>query len=103
MSLKEQILNKIKAINDPALLRELDALINQAEKRKQEQVNEPDETYRTERTVKSRGKKGKPVTRMESAIDYLEKIAEEGGVEAIKNPVKWQKKERRDRSISLGK
>ena len=100
MTLKEQILNKIKSISDQELLRELDALINQAEKIKQEQVNEPDETYRTEGTVKNRGKKGKPPPRAESAIDYLEKIAAKGGVEGIKNPVEWQKKERQDRTLT---
>jgi hypothetical protein len=101
MSLKEQILNKIKAISDPELLSELNELINQAEKRKQEQVNEPDETYRTKGSLKSQGKKGKDAPRTESAIDYLEKIAEKGGVDAIKNPVEWQKKERRDRTLTI--
>jgi len=101
MSLKEQILNKIKAISDPELLQELDALINQAEKRRQEQVNEPDKTYHTEKTEKSQGIKGKPAKRDKSAIDYLEKIAAKGGVEGIKNPVEWQKKERRDRTLTI--
>jgi hypothetical protein len=106
MSLKEQILNKIKSISDPKLLRELDAWIRQAEERIHEQVDEPGGTYHTERTVKKRGettsqKKGKPDNNINSAIDYLEKIAKKGGVKGIVNPVEWQKKERQDRSLTI--
>jgi hypothetical protein len=106
MSLKEQILNKIKSISDPKLLRELDAWIRQAEERKYKQVNEPDGTYHIEETVKNRGKsaspkKGKPDNKSNSAIEYLEKIAQKGGVKSIDDPVEWQKKERRDRTLTI--
>lgn len=101
MSLKEQILNKIKSISDPKLLRELDAWIRQAEEIKQEQVNEPAGACRTRGDVKNRGKKNKPGPQMKSAIDYLEKIAAKGGVKGIENPVEWQKNERRDRTLTI--
>lgn len=100
MSLKEQILNKIKSINDPKLLRELDARIRQAEEEKSGQVNEPSGRYPTEGTVRNQDKKDKPDRKLRSAIDYLEKIAGKGGVEGIEDPVEWQKKERRDRTLT---
>jgi hypothetical protein len=106
MSLKNQILNKIKSISDPNLLRELDVWIRQAEVRKYKQVNEPGGTYHTEGTVKKRDKtasqkKGKPDNKSNSAIDYLEKIANKGGVKGIVNPVEWQRKERQDRTLTI--
>lgn len=101
MSIKKQILNKIKSINDSALLRELDAWIREAEEKKKEQMNEPSETFQTECTAKKLDEKSNPDPKLKSTIDYLEKIAEKGGVEGIENPVEWQKKERRDRTLTL--
>lgn len=106
MSLKDLILNRIKSISDPELLRELDAWIRQAEERKHEKVNEHGGTYYAEGTAKKKGettpqKKGEPDSKTNSAVDYLEKIAKNGGVKGIVNPVEWQKKERQDRTLTL--
>lgn len=101
MSIKKQILNKIKSINDLALLRELDEWIREAEVKKKEQMNEPSESFQTERIAKKSDKNSNPHPKLRSRIDYLEKIAEKGGVEGIENPVEWQKKERRDRTLTL--
>lgn len=96
MILKKQILNKIKSINDPEVLRKLDEWINKREKEveKSGTVNESGESYQ----VLPSPKKGKKKKTAGSAIDWLEKIAEKGGVDGIKNPVEWQKKGRRDRT-----
>lgn len=41
-----------------------------------------------------------PVSETESdALEWLEKIARQGGVKGIEDPVDWQKKERRDRML----
>ncbi len=101
MSLKDQILNKIKSINDPGLLRELYEWLRNAEKNKTDQINEPAETYRIGDTVKNQEKNVKSGHKLKSPIDYLDKIAEKGGVEGIENPVEWQKKERRDRTLTI--
>lgn len=101
MSLKDQILNRIKSISDPKLLHELDAWIRQAEERNQKKVNETEENYHTESTVKNRGEKGKTSRKLISGVDYLAKIAEQGGVKGIDDPVEWQKKERQDRTLTI--
>jgi hypothetical protein len=100
MSLKDQILNRINAISDPELLRKVDELINEVIAKKEGQVNEPTESYNTKERLKNRPKKNIPDRNQETAITYLEKIAEKGGVEGIENPVEWQKKERHDRTLT---
>lgn len=97
MSIKKQILNKIKSINDPDLLRELDEWIKKREMEADQTgtVNETSAPYQSLSSQKKEREKSTPDT----AIDWLEKIAEEGGVDGIKNPVDWQKKERRDRTL----
>lgn len=35
------------------------------------------------------------------ALDWLKEIADRGGVKGIEDPVSWQKKERRDRSLPM--
>jgi TPR repeat protein len=97
MPIKKQILNKIKSINDPEILRELDEWINNREKGvgKAGTVNESGEPYQALAVQKKIRIKNDP----KSAINWLEKIAEKGGVQGIENPVDWQKKERRDRTL----
>jgi|AntRauTorcE11898_2_1112593.scaffolds.fasta_scaffold86195_1 hypothetical protein len=97
MNLKQQILNKIKSITDPDLLRELDEWINNREIEADQTgtVNESGEPYQALPSQKKGEEKSAP----DSAIDWLEKIAEKGGVDGIENPVDWQKKQRRDRTL----
>jgi len=100
MTLKDQILNRIKAIRDPELLCELDTLIKETIEKKEGQVDEPTKEFRKRESLKYRPKKETPDRKQETAINYLEKIAAKGGVKAIENPVKWQKNERRDRTLT---
>jgi hypothetical protein len=37
----------------------------------------------------------------EEALKWLKKIANSGGLTRIEDPVEWQKKERRDRSLPM--
>ncbi|TVP97869.1 MAG: hypothetical protein EA359_19050, partial [Balneolaceae bacterium] len=76
MSIKKRILNKIKSINDPEVLHELEEWINNREKEsgKAETVNESGEWYQALAVQKKGRKKNDP----KSAINWLEKIAEKG-------------------------
>jgi len=108
MSLKQQILNKIKSINDPEVLRELDEWISEREREAEKTgtVNESGKSYKS-LPSKKRSKAGersidksKEINATGSAIDCLEKIAASGGVKEIEDPVDWQRKERCDRTLT---
>ena len=40
-----------------------------------------------------------PIIETKSAIDWLEQLAQIGGVSSIENPVEWQRSEREDRKL----
>lgn len=103
MSLKEHILNKIKSINDRKLLYELDDLIKQAEGKEPEHANEPTENYLTEKDRRKKAvlKKERSGHNPNVAVKWLEKIAASKTLDQMEDPVEWQKKERRDRRLSL--
>lgn len=97
MSLKQEMLQKIKSISDPKLLRELDVWIDEAAEKKQMEINEPVESNSTKKHISRSENRD---TDSDSAVDYLEKIAESGGVKNIVDQVKWQRQERDDRSLN---
>lgn len=109
MSLKQRILNRIKSINDPEVLRELDEWFSEREREAEKTgaVNESGDTYRPLSSKKRSKAEEKSITGSKkdnatgSAIDCLEKIAVSGGVKEIEDPVDWQKKERRDRNLTI--
>ncbi|MEX0778232.1 MAG: hypothetical protein WD491_01160 [Balneolales bacterium] len=149
MSIRENIINKIKLIDDPVILLDLmqwiDRQIKVIDQRQNENtggVKEVSESYRKESTRRDRTEKdipekeSKPVISIQvseqddkyllidlanrlglsyqitsvylekfnnsaTALGWLQKIAEKGGVDGIDDPVEWQKKERRDRSLPL--
>jgi len=90
---KQNIINKIKSISDSGLLEKLEKWLDEVLGGESEGVEEEREPYDA---------KPAAATKQEhetNALKWLQKIAEQGGVSAIKDPVEWQKKERRDRSL----
>lgn len=98
MTRKQNILNKIKSIDDPEILRKLEQWVDEACNIKSDMAKEEGKTYATKSTAsKQKDKQGNA----NASLKWLQKIADEGGVSAIENPVEWQKKERRDRSLPI--
>jgi len=95
MSKKQSILDKIKPINDSGLLEKLEKWLDEALGGELAGVQEERETYdaKSAAAIKQEHE--------DNALKWLQKIAEQGRVSAIKDPVEWQKKERRDRSIPI--
>jgi len=88
-------LDKIKSINDSGILDRLEKWLDEVLGGEPEGVQEEREPYDA---------KPAAATKQEheaNALKWLQKIAEQGGVSAIKDPVEWQKKERRDRSLPI--
>jgi|GEM_PF-1454010 len=101
MSLKEYLLDKIKSISDPKLLHELNLLIKLGEAERPKEANEPNKVYMStkNRVQTALQKKGKSNHNSEAAIDWLEKVAAISSLDHIDDPVEWQTKERRDRTL----
>ncbi|MCH2450234.1 MAG: hypothetical protein MK198_08810 [Gracilimonas sp.] len=92
MSRKERILNKIRSIEDSEVLQKLEQWVDKV---CNTGVKEQGETYlEKSASAKKQSDSG-------NALKWLHKIAEQGGVSAIEDPVEWQKKERRDRSLPI--
>lgn len=98
MSLKQNILNKIKSIEDVKLLHKLEQWLEKMDNKKSAGVKEESKTY-TAKPVSSKKQNESEIAN--DALQWLKKIADNGGVTGIDDPVEWQKKERRDRSLPI--
>ena len=125
MNIKKRLLKRISSLEDNHILQRLEQWLQFLEKH--EEVREKQGIYSTTSdtdqaeitiqvfdnekmdrlvnlaeklglTYQIRSYQSLPKSKAE-AISWLEKIADEGGVKEIENPVDWQRKERRDRSL----
>lgn len=125
MNIKNRLLKKISSLEDDHILQKMEQYLQFLEKHGgvQEQrgiYNTRSDTDQSELTIQvaDREKMNRLVNLAEKlglkyqiktyqshtkskggAIRWLAEIANQGGVKGIKNPVEWQQKERRDRSL----
>ena len=86
-SLKNKIVRKLAITNDVGLLEEIYNLLNGKN------------VFREEAVMYSIAKKPAKSKSGKKAAALLEQLSLTGGIRSIKNPVEWQRRERRDRKI----